>query len=149
MAKRILVPLDQSAVAEFIVPIVADTARGAGATVRLLHVAPEPENRIDEHGRVIAYTDQEMARLEAEGLDYLRTVEARLDGAQVECAVRFGDPVTEILEEAGVWGADLIAVCTAGRSAASRIALGSVAEQVFRKAEPPVLLLRPDRWSLA
>lgn len=39
MAKRILVPLDQSPVAEIVVPLVAAAARGAGATVRLLLVA--------------------------------------------------------------------------------------------------------------
>jgi nucleotide-binding universal stress UspA family protein len=39
MAKRILVPLDQSVTAEMVVPLVADAARGGGGTVRLLHVA--------------------------------------------------------------------------------------------------------------
>ena len=32
MARRILVPLDQSPVAEVVVPLVADIARGSGAT---------------------------------------------------------------------------------------------------------------------
>ena len=113
MAKRILVPLDESRMAEVVVPLVADIARGSGATVRLLLVAPVPRNRVSEAGRVRASDDQEMARLEAEGLDYLRTVEMQLDGAgDVECVVRFGDPVAEILQEAEAFGADLIAVTT-------------------------------------
>ena len=66
MAKRILVPLDQSLLAESILPIVTDVARGAGATVCLLHVEPVPPSRVDEDGRVLAYADQEMARLEHE-----------------------------------------------------------------------------------
>jgi nucleotide-binding universal stress UspA family protein len=81
MAKRILVPLDQSPAAEVVVPLVADIARGSGATVRLLQVAPVPRNRVSEEGRVLAYADQEMERLETEGLDYLRTVEMQFDGA--------------------------------------------------------------------
>ena len=142
MAKRILVPLDQSSLAESPLPLVADAARGGGGTLRLLHVAPPPEALVDKHGRVVAYVDQEAARLETEALDYLRTVEARLDGIPVECVVRFGDPVEEILREADAFGADLIAVTTAGRGALGRVALGSVAEQVFRKSPVAVMLVR-------
>ena len=146
MAKRILVPLDVSPLAESIVPMVADAARGAGATVRLLHVAPLPQALVSETGQVIAYLDQEMERLEAEGMDYLRAVEVQLEGIPVECVVRFGDPVQEILLEAEAFGADLIAVATAGRSGVGRTVLGSVAEQVFRKSRLPVVLYHPGLW---
>jgi nucleotide-binding universal stress UspA family protein len=140
MAKRILVPLDESPTAEMVVPLVAATARGGGATVRLLHVAPVPGLRVTTEGRVLAYADQETRRLTAESLDYLHTVELYLDGVPVESVVRFGEPVAEILREAESFGADLIAVTTAGRSGLRRMAFGSVAEQVFRKADVPVLL---------
>jgi nucleotide-binding universal stress UspA family protein len=146
MAKRILVPLDESCVAEVVVPLVAAIARGSGATVRLLQVSPVPRNRVSEEGRVLASADQEMERLETEGVDYLRTVEMQFDGAaDVECVVRFGDPVAEILQEAEVFGADLISVTTEGRSAVKRTVLGSVAEEVVRKADAQVMLIRPDR----
>jgi nucleotide-binding universal stress UspA family protein len=56
--------------------------------------------------------------------------------------VRFGDETAEILVEAEAFGADLIAVSTAGRSGVGRALLGSVAEQVFRKAAVPVILYR-------
>jgi nucleotide-binding universal stress UspA family protein len=149
MAKRILVPLDESPVAEGVVPLVADIARGSGATERLLQVAPVPRKRASEEGRVLAYAGEEMARLEAEGLDYLRTVEMQFDGAaDVECVVRFGDPAAEILLEADAFGADLIAVTTEGRSAVGRTVLGSVAEQVVRKANAQVMLIRPGRHGL-
>jgi nucleotide-binding universal stress UspA family protein len=146
MAKRILVPLDASPLAELIVPVVADAARGAGATVRLLHVAPLPQALVSETGRVVAYLDQEMERLEAEGMDYLRAAEVQFEGVPVECGVRFGDPVQEILLEAEAFGADLIAVATAGRSGLGRTVLGSVAEQVFRKSRLPVVLYHPGLW---
>lgn len=149
MAKRILVPLDQSPAAEVVVPLVADIARGSGATVRLLQVAPVPRNRLSEQGRVLAYADQEMVRLEAEGLDYLRAVEMQFDGADdVECVVRFGDPVAEILKEAEAFGADLIALTTEGRGAVGRTVVGSAAEQVVRKADAQVMLIRPGRLGL-
>ena len=145
MAKRILVPLDRSLTAESVLEVVADAAQGAGGSVCLLTVEPPPETVVGSQGRVVAYADQEMERLEAESLDYLRSVEGRLGGVPVRCVVRFGDPLDEILEEAKDFGAELIAVSTTGRSGLSRVALGSVAEQVLRKAETPVLLFRPSR----
>ena len=147
--KRIVVPLDASPVAESVLPVVADLARAGGGSIRLLRVEPLPDSCVNTDGRVVAYADQEMARLEAEGLDYLRTVAARLGGIPIESCVRFGDPLTEILKEADAFDADLIAVTTAGRSGLGRTVLGSVAERVFRKAETPVLLYRPSRAELA
>jgi nucleotide-binding universal stress UspA family protein len=146
MAKKILVPLDQSHAAETILPLVSAIARGDGAVVRLLLVAPMPENRVSKEGQTVAYVDQEMARLEAEALDYLRPVKMQFGPVSgVDCAVRFGDPVEEILREAEAFGADLIAVTTEGRGAVRRALLGSVAEQVVRKADAPVMLVRPGR----
>jgi nucleotide-binding universal stress UspA family protein len=140
MAKRILVPLDKSETSEAVLPLVAGMAASMGATVRLLHVEPEAREFIDSGGRVIVYIDQDAARLEADGMDYLADVAGRLPGAAVERVVRFGDPVREILGEAEAFGADLIAVTTTGRSGLRRAVLGSVAEQVFSQAMVPVLL---------
>lgn len=142
MAKRILLPLDRSDVAAAIVPLIGDLARGAGATVRVLHVAPVPENVVSKEGRVVALADQEMARLETEGLEYLQSVAGRL-GVPAECVVRFGGDVEEILGEAEAWGADLVALSTAGRSGLKRLVMGSVAQQVFRRARVAVLLYHP------
>jgi len=148
MAKRILVPLDETANALRVIDVVADTARGGGATVRLLRVAPEPEHVVSR-GHVVAYVDQEAARLEGEGLDALRGVESRLAGIPVECAVRFGDPATEILREAETSDADLIVITTKTASSITRAVMGSVAEQVFAKAAPAVLLYRAPREGAA
>src|SRR3972149_6078812 len=124
--KRIVVPLDASPVAESVLPVVADLARAGGGSIRLLRVEPLPDSCVDAGGRVVAYADQEMARLEAEGLDYLRTVAARLGGIPIESCVRFGDPLTEILKEAGAFDADLIAG-TPPRAGAAWVGPGSAA----------------------
>ena len=63
MAKRILVPLDEGVPAECLIEAVAAHARAAGATVRLLHVAPPTDNIVDDEGHVLAYSDQETARV--------------------------------------------------------------------------------------
>jgi nucleotide-binding universal stress UspA family protein len=143
VAKRILIPLDRSAEGEHVIPVVADAARAAGATVRLLHVAPMPSNVVGTAGRIVAYTDQEMSRLEAEHTEDLRRLASHLGGIAVETVVRFGEPVEEILREAEAFGADVIAVMTACRSGIKRALLGSVAEQLLRKAAATVLLVRP------
>jgi nucleotide-binding universal stress UspA family protein len=145
MAKRILVPLDEAVQAESMVDAIGTLARNAGATVRLLHVAPAPESVSDDYGHVVVYADQETARLEAEGLDYLHAASLSLDGVTLEYAVRYGDPVEQILDEAESWNADLIAMTTRGRGCIERALLGSVAEQVFRKAPMAVTLYRASR----
>lgn len=144
MAKRVLVPLDDSDVSEAIIPLVRDLVRASGGNVRLLHVATLPGNVVAKDGKVVAYADQEMERLEREGRGRLQGLADRL-GLAAECAVRFGDDVEEILREAEAYGADLIAVSTAGRSGLKRTVLGSVAEQVFRRARAPVLLYAAAR----
>jgi nucleotide-binding universal stress UspA family protein len=139
--KRILLPLGGREAGEAVMPVVGAVARGAGAVVRLLRVFPVPENVVGTHGRVVAYADQEMERLTAEGLEGLEVAEAELDGIPVERAVRFGEPTEEILLEADAFGADLIAVSDRGHWLRRALVPG-VAEQVSRKAEVPVLTLR-------
>ncbi|HEV8640215.1 MAG TPA: universal stress protein [Methylomirabilota bacterium] len=142
MAKRILVPLDGEGAAEALVPLVGALARGVGSSVRLLRVFPVPETVVGAHGRTVAYVDQEMARLTAEGLDDLRRLEAQLHGVPVESVVRFGDPVEETLVEAEAFGADLLALATANRGRLRRLLAPGAAERIARKAPLPVLLLR-------
>lgn len=142
MAKRILIPLDRTPASEAVVPLITEVARGAGSTVRLLYVQPVPGNILGEHGRVVAYADQEMARLEAEGSNYLEEVEARLLDVPTERVVRFGDPASEILVEAEAWPADLIALTTGAGGRIRRLVPGRVARKVFRKAPMPVMLYR-------
>src|SRR5213594_89234 len=142
MAKRILVPLDRTQNSEAVLPLVYDLARGAGSTVRLLHVKPVPNNVVSESGRVVAYADQEMARLEAEGLAHLDAIATPLQGVPVERVVRFGDPASEILTEADTFGADVIALTTRGRSWLRHTLSRGIVAQVFRKSRVPVLLLR-------
>ena len=145
MAKRILVPLDEAVQSESLIEAIGALARNAGATVRLLHVAPIPESVSDDYGHVVVYADQETARLEAEGLDYLHAASLSLDGVTLEYAVRYGDPVEEILDEAESWNSDLIAMTTRGRGCIERALVGSVAEQVFRTAPMAVTLYRAPR----
>jgi len=142
MTKRILAPISAEERSEAVVPLVAALARETGATVRLLRVFPVPERIVGDHGRTVAYVDQEMARLTGEGLDELARVETSLPGVPVERVVRFGDPEEEILVEAEVFGADLIALTTTKRGRLLSALVPDVAERVAGKATIPAVVLR-------
>jgi len=141
MAKRILVPLGRHADAEALLATVGDLARGAGATVRLLHVMPPPETVVGPYGRVVAYASQLVDGLEARGLAHLDAASATLEGVPVEQRVRFGDVADEITEEAATFGADLIALHAKPRRWWDGMRLGGVARRVARRAKTAVLVL--------
>src|SRR3989442_276841 len=132
MAKRILVPLDRTSTSEAVLPFVSDLAHGAGSTVRLLRVEPVPNNVVSESGRVVAYTDQEMARLEAEGLAHLDEIATLLQGVPGERGVRFGDPASEILTEVDTFGAVRTALPTRGWGWLRHTRTGGIAARGFR-----------------
>ena len=58
-------------------------------------------------------------------------------------AVAFGDPALEIIDFVGREGIDMVAMTTHGRSGLQHMLLGSVAENVLRGLNVPVLLIRP------
>jgi nucleotide-binding universal stress UspA family protein len=61
---------------------------------------------------------------------------------RVEHRVEQGDPAIEILRVAAKEKADLIVMGTHGRGGVLRMLMGSVAEQVMRKAPCPVMVVR-------
>jgi nucleotide-binding universal stress UspA family protein len=140
MAKRILVPLDSSERSESVLPLVADLARGAGGTVRLVHVTPYMRTRFSEDNRVILYGHQQEERNAAHAAVWLRDLEPLLDGVALEHRVRIGDPADEIVREAETFEADVV-VLSARRHPWWRRAIGRVVARVRAKSDVPVLLL--------
>jgi nucleotide-binding universal stress UspA family protein len=141
MAKRILVPIGRHDDAEALLAMVGDLARGAGATVRLLHVMPTPVTVMAPYGRVVAYANQLVDGLESRGLARLDAARATLDGVPVERSVRFGDVADEILEEAERFGADVIALHARRRHWWNGVRLGGVTRRVARRAKTAVMVL--------
>ena len=141
MAKRILAPIQPDERSEAVVPVLAGLAHGTGSTVRLLRVFPVPEHVVTDTGRVVAYVDQEMERLTAEGLRDLAHVQAQLSGIPVERVVRFGDSVEEITLEAEAFEADLIALATDRPGRLRRAVAPGIADRVVEKTTVPTLVL--------
>lgn len=142
MAKKILTPVGTGERREAVVPVVTALARDTGSTVRLLRVFPVPRQVVDQLGRTVAYVDQEMARLTAEGLADLHRIEAEMAGVPVESVVRFGEPAEEIALEAEAFDADLIALSAERSSWLGNALSPSVADRVARRAGVPTLTLR-------
>ncbi len=64
-------------------------------------------------------------------------------GINTRIEVLFGRPAERIVEHAAKEEADLIVMCTYGRSGFGRWAFGSVTKRVMRATAVPVLLIRP------
>lgn len=137
MFDTILVPLDGSNLAEECLEKVKEIALAHKSKVILLRVA---------FALVFPGSDPTNAQIqvteEAEG--YLEKVEKVFKGAgiRVETIVRYGFPAEEILAQIKRGGIDLLAMTTHGRSGPVRLMMGSVAEQVVRHSDIPVLLFR-------
>jgi nucleotide-binding universal stress UspA family protein len=136
---RILVPLDGSEQSAAILALVAKLRRRLHAAVELLHVleALPPAAYPD---LPLSLADTSPGRLAAR--DYLDRVAAQFDGESPEVSrvVLEGPAATMIARRIVSSGADLVAMTTLGRSGVARLLVGSVAEQVLRTADVPVLL---------
>jgi len=65
-------------------------------------------------------------------------------GLNADIRVLKGDAPKVIAQQATSWGADLIIMGSHGRSGLHRLIMGSVAEEVFRSSDIPVLLVKQD-----
>jgi nucleotide-binding universal stress UspA family protein len=60
-----------------------------------------------------------------------------------------GDPAGEVVRIAGDEGCEMIVMGTHGRTGLTRLLMGSVAEQIVRRAPCPVLIYRETAEKLA
>jgi nucleotide-binding universal stress UspA family protein len=145
MYKKILVPLDGSELAKMALDQAEKLAKNFDAEIILFQVVPfmpiygSPELVtpliVDEKQKEAA--EKYLANL-AEDL--------RKKGFKVTAMVRTGQQVAvEIIDFAKESGADLIMMCTHGRSGITRWVLGSVALKVLTRAETPILLIRSKK----
>jgi nucleotide-binding universal stress UspA family protein len=143
--RRVLAPLDGSALAEQILPHGAALAAIDGGEIlalRIIDSLPVPQAMpFSERFRLDEGT---LARERAQAEQYLQGLAAGLAPAQVMPVVREApQPARAILELAAELGADLLALTTQGRGASSRKPISSVADKVLRGAALPLLILRP------
>jgi len=133
MFERIVVPLDGTQVSEQALGPAVSVAREDGAHVHLVTVE---EAAAAQHEPLVGVLDS----------DYLEGIAARVRDAGVSSVSRtciVGHKVPDALEAyRKEVGADLIVMCTHGRGGRQRVLLGSVADELVRSSEAPVLLVR-------
>ena len=127
--KHLIVPLDGSELAAYVVPVARTLSLSTGATVTLLTVEPQA-TPLGSAGAAATYLD---------GIaESLRAV-----AVSVQTNVRVGEPAVAIVEWAGERGADAIVMATHGWTGLARARMGSVADRVLHASRVPVLMLRP------
>jgi len=142
MYKKILVPLDGSELAKTALDQAEKLAKTFDAEIILFQVVPF----MPIYGSPELVTPLIVDEKQKEAAEkYLANLaeELRKKGLKVAAMVRTGQQVAvEIIDFAKETGADLIIMCTHGRSGISRWVLGSIAHKVLTRAETPILLVR-------
>lgn len=143
--RSVIVPLDGSPFAEQALPVAAAIARAARAKLRLVlvHQLPPPPGDRDT---TRLYVSVELAVRRSQR-DYLRAAAARLreaHGIQVATVLLEGPVGPTLVSWTHDIDADLVVMTTQGRGAVGRAMHGSVADQLVRTLNIPVLLVRPE-----
>ena len=142
MYKHLIVPLDGSALAEAILPLVVQIARKLQARVTLLHIIetnPPQEIHGDRH-----------LSTQTEATAYLKQVREKFfpDTIEVRAHVHetgVRDVAQSIVAHATEFDYDLIAICTHGSGGLTGFLFGTIAQQVLNMGRTPVLVLYPHK----
>lgn len=143
--KKILVPLDGSAVAMSILPTVEEFAKTVGATLVLFHAVQPLTAYPGFEAAAMPSMGSVMDDLQAQARQILGRAakEAESRGVQAEMIVCLDDATSGILRVGDEQKCDLIAIGTHGRGGLGRLVLGSVADSVVRRsADIPCLVIR-------
>ena len=145
--RRILVPLDGSALAEAALPYAMALARLFAAPLHLVRVA-ETTRLFTLYGMSQApipgdVIQDMVTNLENEAHQYLDQVVERMGSSEVadRVTVLEGIPVEALLTYMTQQSIDLVVMATHGRSGFNRLVLGSVADRMLRLAHLPILMV--------
>jgi nucleotide-binding universal stress UspA family protein len=150
MYRSLLVPLDRSPLAEQALPLALAIARRANARLDLVEVHAHYDLDKLRTGWAPFDNPVDAERMRQER-NYLDATAARLASAPVAIthSVLPGTNLLAefvadgLLERAAASGTDLIVMATRARGFLDRLGFGSVADELFRRADVPVLILPP------
>jgi nucleotide-binding universal stress UspA family protein len=141
---KILLAIDGSSHSQDAVDEITRRPWPMGSAVRVLSVIRPYAPPTTEFVLASATLD-DMRRQQAHDAEQLTARAGELlaePGLSVETVVREGDARSVILDEAEIWGADLIVVGSHGRTGLKRLVLGSVAQAVVAHAHCSVEVVR-------
>jgi nucleotide-binding universal stress UspA family protein len=138
-ARRILIPLDGSEMAEAALPVAESLTGAADTTLVLVRATEAPPMLAD----IVAVRLEAIAEVER----YLQTVAAGLRARRfpnVEIVPLYGPASSTILKAVRTYEPDVIVMATSGRRGAGRFIHDSVADTVVRGTQTPVFLVRAE-----
>jgi nucleotide-binding universal stress UspA family protein len=148
--RTILHPTDFSRHAEQALDVACAIARAHGARLLILHVAPSNEP-VTHSGKARGLEPPDVMKTELKSYQLemekkLKAVRVPDEKVPVERLLKDGAVGKVIVQTAELTPCDLVVMGTRGQSAPSRALLGSVAEEVSRKASCPVVTVQlPER----
>jgi nucleotide-binding universal stress UspA family protein len=136
----ILCPTDFSPSSMKAFEVAGAMARDRSAPLVVLHVAPKPLSSLGGTQAVPPMPDEINLK---DARDQLARITAPA-GVSMETRLEMGEAAPIILSVARDTNCQLIVMGTHGRSGLGRLLMGSVAEEVVRKAPCPVLTLKAE-----
>lgn len=136
--RTVLHPTDLSPGSAAAFQYACDLAQESGGRVIVVY-AMGPVVPIAADGVILSNNFDELRLLAQKELDAIRPTDRAI---RVEQIFREGPSTDVILETADEYGADVIVMGTHGRTGFRRLVLGSVTEEVLRKARCPVLTVK-------
>lgn len=139
---KLLVAIDLSQCTDKTVEEARKLAKALAAKTWLLHVAdPEPDfvgyDNISQYDRDVRAGEFHKEHAEIQSI----ADKLRMEGLDVTAILVQGATAATILKEASKLNADIIVLGSHGRGAIHRLLVGSVSEEVLRKAKSPVLII--------
>ncbi len=142
---KLLIPLDGSHLAETVLPLVGHLAQACKSQVMLLHII--------ERGVSPTIHGERHLVNESEALAYLEEIARQLpSGIAIEKHVHTtaeSDVAASIVQHSQELAADLVIMCTHGRSGLQTRLFGGIAQHVLSRGNVPVLLTTPQKPSQA
>ena len=147
---RILWPTDFSPLAKAALPHAVGLAAETGAELVLLHVLPSlAAYAVPDLSGALSVSLQRQSRVAAQR--QLHRLETQVKGPnfRTHTVLTEGVPFYQIVRAAKRLRCDLIVLATHGRTGLVHAIMGSVAENVLRRAPCPVLIVRPQKLQRA
>jgi len=143
-AKTILFPTDFSTASDAALEHAEAIAKQSGAGLLIVHVEEPP---LAYGGGELYYGLPEPNSERIQKM--LEAVRPRAADVRFEHRLMMGDPAGEVVRVAGEQACEMIVMGTHGRTGLTRLLMGSVAEQIVRRAPCPVLVYREAAERLA
>ncbi len=146
--KTLLVTTDFSTSADRAIASAGDLAAALQAKLIVLHVMGAERPPVADPDRPHFNVAKALFEADSEREEEARTslaerAQALPEGVEVECVIKRGATVNGIVATAEEHSADMIVISSLGRTGLSRLLLGSVAEELTRVAQIPVLVWKP------